>query len=122
MGQIITTRPPVEEGLKRRIWFLTSTDDLRSGQKELLLPSSITLVDEDGSSLHNLLEEMAGFAIVELNSEFIHMSQRLMDMQALEQRCEVDLKIFILEQAKTKSRENPLPRPFQFELRDRAGV
>lgn len=37
----------------------------RRRQKDLLLPSSITLVDEDGASLHNLLEEMAGFAIVE---------------------------------------------------------
>ncbi|KAF7587462.1 hypothetical protein BBP40_007207 [Aspergillus hancockii] len=37
----------------------------RRRQKELLLPTSITLVDEDGASLHNLLEEMAGFAIVE---------------------------------------------------------
>ncbi|OGM41593.1 exocyst complex component Sec15 [Aspergillus bombycis] len=37
----------------------------RRRQKELLIPVSITLVDEDGASLHNLLEEMAGFAIVE---------------------------------------------------------
>ena len=37
----------------------------RRRQKDLLLPSSITLIDEDGASLHNLLEEMAGFAIVE---------------------------------------------------------
>ena len=37
----------------------------RRRQKELLLPPSITLIDEDGASLHNLLEEMAGFAIVE---------------------------------------------------------
>ncbi|KAJ5302053.1 hypothetical protein PENANT_c008G08535 [Penicillium antarcticum] len=37
----------------------------RRRQKDLLLPSSVTLMDEDGSSLHNLLEEMAGFAIVE---------------------------------------------------------
>ncbi|KAJ5972665.1 uncharacterized protein N7479_002583 [Penicillium vulpinum] len=46
---------------KFRIEYATT----RRKQKELLLPSSITLVDEDGSSLHNLLEEMAGFAIVE---------------------------------------------------------
>ncbi|KAJ5518420.1 hypothetical protein PEX2_074120 [Penicillium expansum] len=46
---------------KFRIEYATT----RRRQKELLLPSSITLVDEDGSSLHNLLEEMAGFAIVE---------------------------------------------------------
>lgn len=37
----------------------------RRRQKDLLAPASITLVDEDGSSLHNFLEEMAGFAIVE---------------------------------------------------------
>lgn len=37
----------------------------RRRQKELLIPASITLVDDDGASLHNLLEEMAGFAIVE---------------------------------------------------------
>ena len=37
----------------------------RRRQKDLLLPPSVTLVDEDGASLHNLLEEMAGFALVE---------------------------------------------------------
>ncbi|RJE26501.1 exocyst complex component Sec15 [Aspergillus sclerotialis] len=37
----------------------------RRRQKDLLIPASITLVDGDGASLHNLLEEMAGFAIVE---------------------------------------------------------
>ncbi|RAL07719.1 Rab GTPase-binding exocyst subunit SEC15 [Aspergillus homomorphus CBS 101889] len=37
----------------------------RRRQKELLLPTSITLIDEDGACLHNFLEEMAGFAIVE---------------------------------------------------------
>ena len=37
----------------------------RRRQKDLLLPASVTLVDEDGASLHNMLEEMAGFAIVE---------------------------------------------------------
>ncbi|KAL4899277.1 hypothetical protein BDW74DRAFT_183916 [Aspergillus multicolor] len=37
----------------------------RRRQKELLIPASITLIDDDGASLHNLLEEMAGFAIVE---------------------------------------------------------
>ncbi|KAI9923541.1 hypothetical protein AWENTII_000550 [Aspergillus wentii] len=37
----------------------------RRRQKELLIPTSITLIDEDGARLHNLLEEMAGFAIVE---------------------------------------------------------
>jgi len=37
----------------------------RKRQKDLLLPTSITLVDEDGASLHTLLENMSGFAIVE---------------------------------------------------------
>jgi hypothetical protein len=37
----------------------------RRRQKDLLLPSSVTLVDEDGSSLQSLLEQIAGFAIIE---------------------------------------------------------
>ncbi|EGE07266.1 exocyst complex component Sec15 [Trichophyton equinum CBS 127.97] len=37
----------------------------RRQQKDLLLPTSITLLSEDGSSLHTLLEEIAGFALVE---------------------------------------------------------
>ncbi|OJD21010.1 hypothetical protein ACJ73_07653 [Blastomyces percursus] len=37
----------------------------RRRQKELILPPSISLVEEDGASLHTLLEEIAGFAIVE---------------------------------------------------------
>ena len=37
----------------------------RRRQKELLLPPSISLVDEDMANLHTLLEDMAGFAIVE---------------------------------------------------------
>lgn len=37
----------------------------RRRQKELLLPPSISLVDEQMANLHNLLEDMAGFAIVE---------------------------------------------------------
>jgi hypothetical protein len=37
----------------------------RRRQKDLLLPTSITLIDEDGAGLHTLLEEMTGFAIVE---------------------------------------------------------
>jgi hypothetical protein len=45
--------------------FRTEYATTRRRQKDLLLPSSVTLMDEDGSSLHNLLEEMAGFAIVE---------------------------------------------------------
>ena len=37
----------------------------RRQQKELLLPASITLVDEGGASLSELLEGVAGFAIIE---------------------------------------------------------
>ncbi|PWY64291.1 exocyst complex component Sec15 [Aspergillus heteromorphus CBS 117.55] len=45
--------------------FRVEYTNTRRRQKELLVPTAITLVDEDGASLHNLLEEMAGFAIVE---------------------------------------------------------
>lgn len=45
--------------------FRVEYANTRRRQKDLLLPTSVTLVDEDGASLHNLLEEMAGFAIVE---------------------------------------------------------
>ncbi len=37
----------------------------RKQQKELLMPSSVTLVDPEGASLSELLEGIAGFAIVE---------------------------------------------------------
>lgn len=37
----------------------------RRQQKELLMPTSITLVDAEGASLNELLEGIAGFAIVE---------------------------------------------------------
>ena len=37
----------------------------RRRQKELLLPTSLNLMDEDGSELSSLLESIAGFAIVE---------------------------------------------------------
>lgn len=37
----------------------------RRRQKELLLPATISLVDEEMAGLHTLLEDMAGFAIVE---------------------------------------------------------
>lgn len=45
--------------------FRTDYAATRMQQKELLLPSSITLVDEDGLSLNALLEGIAGFSIVE---------------------------------------------------------
>jgi len=37
----------------------------RRQQKELLMPASVTLIDEGGASLSELLEGVAGFAIVE---------------------------------------------------------
>ena len=37
----------------------------RRRQKELLLPTSISLIDDDMANLHTLLEDIAGFAIVE---------------------------------------------------------
>ena len=37
----------------------------RRQQKELLMPASVTLIDEGGASLSELLEGIAGFAIVE---------------------------------------------------------
>lgn len=37
----------------------------RRQQKELLMPASVTLIDADGASLSELLEGIAGFAIVE---------------------------------------------------------
>ena len=37
----------------------------RKQQKELLIPSSVTLIDTEGASLSELLEGIAGFAIVE---------------------------------------------------------
>lgn len=37
----------------------------RRQQKELLLPTSITLIDDDGASLSELLEGIAGFAVIE---------------------------------------------------------
>jgi exocyst complex component 6 len=37
----------------------------RKRQKDLLLPSTISLIDDDLANLHTLLEDIAGFAIVE---------------------------------------------------------
>ncbi|KAF4162005.1 hypothetical protein CNMCM6936_002692 [Aspergillus lentulus] len=55
----------IHQSLGQMDKFRTEYANTRRRQKELLIPSSITLVDEDGACLHNLLEEMAGFAIVE---------------------------------------------------------
>ncbi|KAL3455637.1 exocyst complex subunit Sec15-like-domain-containing protein [Aspergillus heterothallicus] len=55
----------IHQSLGQMEKFRVEYANTRSRQKELLIPASITLVDDDGASLHNLLEEMAGFAIVE---------------------------------------------------------
>lgn len=56
----------------------------RRHQKDLLLPPSIRLVGEEGASLHTLLEEIAGFAIVE----------RTTMKKVPELRSPVDVRIF----------------------------
>ncbi|BCS17967.1 Rab GTPase-binding exocyst subunit SEC15 [Aspergillus puulaauensis] len=55
----------IHQSLGQMEKFRIEYANTRRRQKELLIPASITLVDDDGASLHNLLEEMAGFAIVE---------------------------------------------------------
>ncbi|KAL4801736.1 exocyst complex subunit Sec15-like-domain-containing protein [Aspergillus unguis] len=55
----------IHQSLGQMEKFRVEYANTRRRQKELLVPASITLVDDDGASLHNLLEEMAGFAIVE---------------------------------------------------------
>ncbi|KAL4789896.1 exocyst complex subunit Sec15-like-domain-containing protein [Aspergillus venezuelensis] len=55
----------IHQSLGQMEKFRVEYANTRRRQKELLLPTSVTLLDDDGASLHNLLEEMAGFAIVE---------------------------------------------------------
>ncbi|GLI82037.1 Rab GTPase-binding exocyst subunit S15 [Penicillium ochrochloron] len=55
----------IHQSLGQMDKFRIEYANTRRRQKDLLLPASVTLVDEDGASLHNMLEEMAGFAIVE---------------------------------------------------------
>ncbi|KAL4861114.1 hypothetical protein BDV12DRAFT_75444 [Aspergillus spectabilis] len=55
----------IHQSLGQMEKFRVEYANTRRRQKELLIPASITLIDDDGASLHNLLEEMAGFAIVE---------------------------------------------------------
>ena len=45
--------------------FRTEYAATRRKQKELLMPAAVTLIDAEGASLSELLEGMAGFAIVE---------------------------------------------------------
>ncbi|KAK2811875.1 hypothetical protein FQN50_001913 [Emmonsiellopsis sp. PD_5] len=55
----------IHQSLGQMDKFRVEYASTRRRQKELLLPPSITLADEDGASLHTLLEEITGFAIVE---------------------------------------------------------
>jgi hypothetical protein len=55
----------IHEALGERDEFRQIYTNTRRQQKELLLPASLTLNDEDISGLHHLLESIAGFAILE---------------------------------------------------------
>jgi exocyst complex component 6 len=55
----------IHQSLGQMDMFRAEYAATRRRQKELLLPPSISLVDEQMANLHNLLEDMAGFAIVE---------------------------------------------------------
>lgn len=53
------------EALGQRDKFRSEYSATRRQQKDLLLPSSVGLLDDDESSLSSLLEGIAGFAIIE---------------------------------------------------------
>lgn len=53
------------EALGQRDKFRSEYSATRRQQKDLLLPSSVRLLDNDESSLSSLLEGIAGFAIIE---------------------------------------------------------
>lgn len=55
----------IHEALDQTDKFRAEYAATRRRQKELLLPASITLIDEEEASLSGLLEGIAGFAIVE---------------------------------------------------------
>ena len=55
----------IHEALGRSDKFRVEYAATRRRQKELLLPTSITLIDDDEASLSGLLEGIAGFAIIE---------------------------------------------------------
>lgn len=55
----------IHETLGESDQFRAEYSATRRRQKELLIPSSVNLLDEDGSDLSSLLESIAGFAIVE---------------------------------------------------------
>lgn len=55
----------IHEALGQVEKFRADYASTRRQQKELLLPSSVSLVDDDENSLSSLLEGIAGFAIIE---------------------------------------------------------
>ena len=55
----------IHEALGQSDKFRAEYAATRRRQKELLLPTSITLIDEDEASLSGLLEGIAGFSIIE---------------------------------------------------------
>ena len=55
----------IHQSLGQMDRFRAGYASTRRRQKELLMPASITIVDEDMAALHTLFEDMAGFAIVE---------------------------------------------------------
>ncbi|KAL8898484.1 MAG: hypothetical protein Q9207_006678 [Kuettlingeria erythrocarpa] len=55
----------IHEALGQSETFRTDYAATRRQQKELLMPASITLVDPEGASLSELLEGIAGFAVIE---------------------------------------------------------
>ncbi|KAI5290407.1 hypothetical protein KEM52_000466, partial [Ascosphaera acerosa] len=59
----------IHESLGRTESFRAEYATTRRRQKELLLPQSVTLNDESSASLHTLLEEIAGFAIIERTTQ-----------------------------------------------------
>ena len=55
----------IHNALGQREKFRVDYATTRRQQKELLIPAAITLIDSEGSSLSDLLEGIAGFAVIE---------------------------------------------------------
>ena len=55
----------IHQSLRQMEKFRAEYAATRRRQKELLLPTTISLVDDELANLHTLLEDIAGFAIVE---------------------------------------------------------
>lgn len=55
----------IHDALGQTEKFRTEYAATRRQQKELLMPASITLIDPEGTSLSELLEGIAGFAVIE---------------------------------------------------------